>query len=83
MKLVYIRWNDAGGEYQKWMDGDGLDVRFELQSAGILVYENKEVITIAMDFDGEKFRDVASVPKVNVLEIKYFEVKGSKRYAKP
>jgi hypothetical protein len=68
VKIAYIRWLDAAGSYQTWVSGKKLDVRGEIQSSGFVVYENKEVITIATDFDGTNYRDVSSIPKSCILE---------------
>ena len=81
MKLVYLIWLDAGSQYQRWIGADETDMRWELHSAGILVHEDDQVITFAMDCNakGGEFRDVTSVPVSCVLEKRYFEVKEKKR----
>lgn len=74
MKITYLRWLDAAAIHGQWMDGEDVDARHEMHSAGIFVYENKQVITLATDFDGEKYRDVCSIPKACVTGRKEFEV---------
>lgn len=76
MKVALIRWLDAGAQYRLWMDGDGLDARTELHSAGVLVYENSEIVTIAADYDPEskQYRDVSTIPVSCILEKHYFDV---------
>lgn len=80
MKLVHVRWLDAASRYQKWMSGEELDVRCVIHSAGILVFESKEVLSFVMDYDAEsgQYRDVTSVPVSCILEKRYFKVKKKK-----
>lgn len=74
MKVVYLRWLDAPAIHGQWMDGDGADVRHEMHSAGIFVFENKQVITLATDFDGTQYRDVCSIPKSCITSRQDFEI---------
>jgi hypothetical protein len=74
LELVCIRWRDAGARHGTWQKPDGLDFRFELQSAGFLVNETEEAITIATDYDGERYRDISSIPKACVLDVRRFAI---------
>lgn len=83
MKLVFVRWLDAGSDFRRWYTAGDLDVRCEIQSAGILVSESKDVLSFAMDYDkeGNQFRDVTSIPTSTIIEKRYFnlpEKKGAK-----
>jgi hypothetical protein len=54
--------------------------RVELESAGLLVREDEESISIALDrypLDGT-WRYIEHIPKVNVLSIQRFVAKASK-----
>ena len=78
VKLVYVKWLDAGAQYQKWRKAKDCDMRCELHSAGLLVSETEDVLTMAADYDanGKRYRDVASIPVSTIIEKRYFEVGG-------
>jgi hypothetical protein len=78
MNFVYIRWLDAGARHRIWLDPDELDARFELHSAGFLVCEGEDYITLAADFDGVRYRDVATIPSACIIEKKILVIKTSK-----
>jgi hypothetical protein len=77
MKVAFIKWLDAASEYQVWYTGGELDVRRVIYSTGMLIHKNKEVVTLAADYDpkGGHYRDVTSIPVSCILEEKYFKVK--------
>ena len=70
--IAWVRWKDAGAKHGDWHEPDGLDVRFEIQSTDFVVWESDDVLTLAVDYDGKKFRDVSSIPKSNILETRRF-----------
>lgn len=69
--LVYVRWFDAS--YQRGeCDLSELTTQVELESAGLLVREDEESISIALDSyrnDGT-WRYIEHIPKVNVRKIR-------------
>jgi hypothetical protein len=79
LKLVWVRWLDAGARHGKWINGESLDCRFELQSAGLLVCEHKDFITLACDFDGDRYRDVATIPKSLIIEKQIITITPKKK----
>ena len=69
--LALIKWFDASyqrGECTK----DEFVTRVELESAGILVQENADTISIALDrYAGDDtYRHIEHIPKVNVLSVR-------------
>lgn len=69
--LAYVRWFDAS--YQRGeCDLADLNTRVELESAGLLVREDEESISIALDEykDDGTWRYIEHIPKVNVLRIR-------------
>ena len=67
--LVHIHWRDACGHsgYQT----SGL---MDVHSAGWLVNEDEECITVAQDaYDDEDWRKSISIPKVNVKQVTYLQ----------
>ena len=73
--LAYVRWFDAS--YQRGeCTLDEMVPRVEIESAGILVFEDDETISIALDrYKSEStYRYIEHIPIVNVLEIKRLSV---------
>lgn len=70
-QIVLVKWFDASFQHGE-CTYDDLDTRVELRSAGLLVKEDAETITIAMERyeDGRAWRHVAHIPKVNVIKIR-------------
>ncbi len=79
-ELAWIKWKDASYEHGD-VTKDELQPGTELQTAGILVGENDEYVTLALDHYGgnDKFqplyRHVVHIPKVNILKQRRFEVR--------
>jgi hypothetical protein len=73
--LAYVRWFDAS--YQRGeCTRDELVPRIEIESAGLLVREDGESVSLALDHyqaDGT-WRYIAHIPKVNILEIRRLRV---------
>ena len=70
-EMAWVRWFDASYQRGECADSD-LVPRVELESAGLLVREDKESISLALDrypVDGT-WRYIEHIPKVNVLSIK-------------
>ena len=64
MKFVYIKWVDAS--YQRGpVTRDELEPKCELETAGIVVQETKDIISIAQDWDDryKQWRYVQHIPK--------------------
>jgi hypothetical protein len=69
--VVWVRWFDAS--YQRGeCSTEDLVTRVELESAGLLVREDEESISLALDrYDGdERWRYIEHIPKVNVRQIR-------------
>lgn len=69
--VAYVEWFDAS--YQRGeCDDSELVHRVELKSAGLLVREDKESVSIALDhYDSDgTWRYIEHIPKVNVLRIR-------------
>lgn len=73
--IAFVRWFDAS--YQRGeCDLDELIPRVELESAGLLVQEDEETVSIALDFysgDG-LWRYIEHIPKVNIHAIRRIPV---------
>jgi len=73
--LAYVTWFDAS--YQRGeCTSDELVPQVELQSAGLLVRENEETVSIALDSytnDGT-WRYIEHIPKVNIRRIRRIKV---------
>lgn len=70
-QLVFVTWFDAS--YQRGeLTEDELVTRVEMQSGGLLVKEDKETISIALDHYDDTWRHISHIPKVNVKKIKRF-----------
>ncbi len=74
--LVYLRWFDSSIYKGDPCDVDELEGMVENESAGLLVKEDDESITIALDrcLTTEQVRLVLCVPNTNIRSIKSFEV---------
>jgi hypothetical protein len=71
LTLAYIRWFDAS--YQRGeCDESELVPQVEIESAGLIVREDKDTISIALDrYEADQlFRYIENIPKVNVRKIK-------------
>jgi len=63
-----VKWFDAS--YQRGeCTIDDLITRIDMTSAGILVREDEESVSIAIDNYDEIFRYISHIPKVNILEM--------------
>lgn len=78
-KLCYIEWEDAciyGSHTQDFGDYFPL---MKIASAGILIYEDKKQITLAMDWnhkggEGQDGRTIQSYPKTCIKKMKTFDL---------
>jgi hypothetical protein len=74
--LAYVRWADASFQRGEVSD-DELVPRVEIESAGLLVREDADTVSIALDryeHDG-LWRFVQHIPKVNVVCLKKVQVR--------
>jgi hypothetical protein len=74
--LAYVRWADASFQRGEVSD-DELVPRVEIESAGLLVREDADTVSIALDHyerDG-LWRFVQHIPKVNVVRLKKVQVR--------
>jgi hypothetical protein len=75
--VAYIRWFDSAIYKGEACQPDDLDLpAAENESAGVVVKEDEEAITIALDrcLDTKDVRLVLCVPKTNVRSIRHFSV---------
>jgi hypothetical protein len=73
--IVWIRWFDAS--YQRGeCSEDELVPKVEIESAGLLVREDEESISLALDqYDADRtWRYIEHIPKVNVRKMKKLEI---------
>lgn len=73
--VVFVRWFDASYQRGECTD-DELNPIVEMQSAGLLVREDADTLSIALDrYDGDRtWRHIEHIPKVNVRKVKRFRV---------
>lgn len=69
--IVWVKWFDASYQRGECADVD-LVPRVELESAGLLVREDKESVSIALDHytDDATWRYIEHIPKVNILRMR-------------
>jgi hypothetical protein len=73
--VVWVRWYDAS--YQRGeCTLDELVPKVEIESAGILVREDDEFISLALDryTEDSTWRYIEHIPKVNVRQVKKLSV---------
>jgi hypothetical protein len=65
--IAWVKWFDASYQRGECTD-DELVPRVEIESAGLLVHEDKESVSIALDrYDADgAWRYIEHIPKVNV-----------------
>jgi hypothetical protein len=73
--LAWVKWFDASYQRGECSDSE-LVPRVEIESAGLLVHEDKESVSIALDhYDADRtWRYIEHIPKVNVRQIKRLTV---------
>lgn len=73
--LVYVRWTDASYQRGECSLADMVP-RVEVESAGILVAEDDETISIALDHYAAEstWRSIEHIPKVLVVKVRRFKV---------
>ena len=84
MKIVYVKWFDAhrdnnnNAQYKSEID----DEKSIIYSAGVLIDERGDHIIFATEVFKSlsykldpRFRDIYKIPKVNVMELQYFDTK--------
>lgn len=71
--VMYVEWFDASYQRGEFTE-DELVSRVVLLSAGILVREDKETVSIALDQyeAGGTWRYIEHIPRVNILRIRRF-----------
>lgn len=73
--LVYVRWFDAS--YQRGeCTLEEMVTRVELESAGLLVQETEDSVSIALDeyLEDGTWRYIEHIPKVNILRMEKVSV---------
>lgn len=76
--LAYVRWRDSS--YQRGeCTREELERGVELESAGLLIEEDEDGISIALDrYAGDAaYRHIESIPKACIIEVKKVKVPGS------
>jgi hypothetical protein len=75
--LVYLRWFDSSIFKGEMCSLEETDIGIhEMESAGLLVAEDKESVTLALDrsVTNRGLRLLLCVPRVNIRKIKKFKV---------
>ena len=70
-QVALVRWFDASYQRGECTE-DELAPRVELESAGLLVREDEDTVTIALDrYDGDQlWRYIEHIPKVNITKLR-------------
>jgi hypothetical protein len=73
--LVYVRWFDASYQRGECTEDELVPV-VELESAGLLVAESDQTISLALDrYDEDgSWRHIEHIPKVNVRQLRRLTV---------
>lgn len=74
-RVVWVRWFDASYQPGECTDDD-LVPRVVLESAGLLVREDADTVSFALDrYEGDRtWRHVAHIPRVNIIKIRRLTV---------
>lgn len=74
--IAYIRWFDATQGHGGTFTAEEAHGLHEMESSGLLVKEDKQCITIALDrcLDTSGLRMTLCIPKINVRSVKKFQV---------
>jgi hypothetical protein len=77
--VVYVRWFDSAIYTGEACPADELDGYSEMESAGVLLHEDDDKITLAVDrsLETQNVRLVICIPKANVREIQRFRTTSS------
>ena len=76
--IAWVRWFDAS--YQRGeCTIDEFVPRVEIESAGLLVHEDEESVSLALDsyVEDSTYRYIEHIPKVNVIEMRRMAVSMS------
>jgi hypothetical protein len=75
MKLALVIWRDAATLGGGFRGRDTLGTLATIHTAGLLVDEDDEKITLATDWDegDDSFRYIHHIPHVNVVEVRVVE----------
>jgi hypothetical protein len=73
--IAFIRWFDASYQRGECTEEE-LISKVEIESAGLLVAENEESVSIALDqCDADKtWRYIEHIPKVNILSMRRLNI---------
>ena len=74
-RIAFIRWTDSA-LYAGPFDPNDINGPCSNVSAGLLVHENKETVSIALDkcIDTGQVRSVLCIPRFAIQSIDYFQV---------
>lgn len=78
-KIAFVKWIDAS--YQRGeCSYDELNPSVVMWSAGLLIRDDDEFISIAIDSfaDDETFRYIEHIPRVNIIELRTIEREAMK-----
>jgi hypothetical protein len=75
-KLVHVQWFDASITQGETIDAEDAQGLLENESVGILIQEDADSITIALDrcVESGRLRCTLCIPKVNVRRVRRFLV---------
>ncbi len=69
-KVIYVRWEDACWDPDRWIGADDIDPKFELESVGILVRDDGKYVSFATDRRGNTYRNVHHIPREYIKEMR-------------
>lgn len=80
MRIAYIRWFDSGVYKGEAFDPKDLGGYCENESTGLLVADDDDKITIALDrcIDTGNIRLAICIPRANVRSVQYFDTETLK-----
>lgn len=79
--IAYVRWFDSAIYTGEACQADDLTGYSEMESAGVLLQEDDDKITLSVDrsLETQNVRLVICIPKANVREIQRFRVTSSRQ----
>lgn len=72
-KVISVTWFDSNKNDGSFSLKDPFDPYFELTSVGFFIGENEDWVWLAEDYNHDEgwFRNVLSIPKVNILKKRF------------
>jgi hypothetical protein len=76
LTIVWVRWFDASYQAHE-VTLDELVTRVYLETSGMLIVDDKAVVSIALDYCemDKTWRRVQNIPKVNIVKMRKFKLR--------